>query len=149
MATTRLPADFSQFLRLLNAHRVEYLLIGGYAVGYYGYVRATADIDLWVSNDPENASRIVAAIKEFGFNVLKLTPTLFTKRDSIVRMGLPPLRIELLTTISGVKFHPCYLRRVVDELDGIEVPIRSLEDLKENKRQSGRDNALLDLDRLP
>jgi hypothetical protein len=90
MATPSLPPDFKEFLQLLNAKSVEYLLIGGYAVGYYGYVRATADIDVWLAMTPENADRAVEALREFGFNVPELSPELFLRPDSIVRMGLPP-----------------------------------------------------------
>lgn len=69
MATIRLPHDFKEFLQLLNSHRVEYLLIGGHAVGYYGYPRATADMDVWVAMHPQNAEKLVTALKEFGFGV--------------------------------------------------------------------------------
>ena len=73
----KLPPDFREFLRLLNDHKVEYLLIGGYAVGYHGYPRATADMDIWVAVDPANARRIVAALKEFGFDTPDLSADLF------------------------------------------------------------------------
>src|SRR3972149_7640711 len=97
-----LPQDFKDFLRLLDANRVEYLLIGGYAVAFHGFPRTTEDIDIWVSSTPENAQHIVSALRQFGFDVPELTPELFLKPDSIVRLGNPPLRIELSTTISGV-----------------------------------------------
>lgn len=108
MATIRLPQDFKEFLRLLNAHEVEYLLIGGYAVGYFGYPRATADMDIWVAMNPANAERIVAVLKEFGFDVPDLSAELFLKEWRIVRLGVPPVRIEISTTISGVDFDECF-----------------------------------------
>jgi hypothetical protein len=148
MDTTHLPQDFKEFLSFLNEHEVEYLLIGGYAVGYHGYPRATADIDVWVNINRENAQRIVSALEDFGFGGSKLTVDLFLQRDQIVRMGLPPMRIEILTTISGVEFPACYQNRVVDTLDGVETNLISLEDLKTNKRASGRLKDLSDLENL-
>jgi len=144
-----LPQDFKDFLRLLDANGVEYLLIGGYAVAYHGYPRATEDIDIWIASNPENAQHIISALKEFGFELPELNPDLFLKPDSIVRMGVPPLRIELSTTISGVAFGECYTARVTEVIDGIKVNIINLADLKKNKRASGRFRDLDDLERLP
>jgi hypothetical protein len=118
MATPPLPSDFKEFLRLLISHRVEFLLIGGHAVGYYGYVRATADMDIWVSSNVQNAPRIVSAIREFGFNPVELNEDLFLRPAKIVRMGVPPLRIELLTSISGVTFEECWQAREEIIVDG-------------------------------
>jgi len=73
MAMIHLPPDFKEFLKLLNAHQVEYLLIGGYAVGYHGYPRATADMDIWIAMHSANAERIVAVLKEFGFDLPELS----------------------------------------------------------------------------
>jgi hypothetical protein len=95
MATIRLPADFKEFLKLLGVHEVEYLLIGGYAVGYHGYPRATGDMDVFVASHQENADKLVAALKEFGFDLPELSAELFLKENQVVRMGVPPLRIEL------------------------------------------------------
>jgi len=148
MATIRLPPEFKEFLKLLNSHEVEYLLIGGYAVGYHGYPRATADMDLWVAIHQENAEKLVAVLKAFGFDVPELSVNLFLKENQIVRMGIPPMRIELLTTISGVSFEECYSERIADMIDGIEISIISLKHLKLNKRVSGRHKDLDDLEHL-
>ncbi|HIE28660.1 TPA: hypothetical protein EYP66_15380 [Candidatus Poribacteria bacterium] len=148
MATIQLPLDFKEFLKLLNSHQVEYLLIGGYAVGYHGYPRATADMDLWVAIHQENAEKLVAVLKEFGFDVPELSTDLFLKENQIVRMGVPPMRIELLTTISGVSFEECYSERIIDVIDGVEVSIINLKHLKLNKRASGRHKDLDDLEHL-
>lgn len=134
---------------MLNENEVEYLLIGGYAVGYYGYVRATADMDVWIASNAENDSRAVAALREFGFNVPELSESLFLKAETIARMGVPPFRIEVLTSISGVSFEECYKERVVDVIDGVELPIISLRHLKINKQASGRLKDLTDLEHLP
>ncbi len=133
----------------LNAHHVEYLLIGGYAVNYHGYPRATADMDIWVAAHPANADKVVAALKEFGLDLPELSPELFLHPWQIVRLGLPPVRIEVSTTISGVDFAECYAARVTDTLDGIPVCIISLGHLKLNKKASGRHQDLADLEHLP
>jgi hypothetical protein len=149
MATTHLPHDFKEFLKLLNANKVEYLLIGGYAVGYYGYPRATADMDIWIAMNPTNADKVVTVLKAFGFNPPDLSPNLFLKERQIIRMGVPPFRIELATTISGVDFSECYAQRVVDEIDGVQTNLISLPHLKANKKASGRHQDIADLEHLP
>jgi len=149
MATILLPPDFKDFLRLLNENRVEYLLIGGYAVGYYGFPRATADMDIWIAISPPNAASVTAALKAFGFDVPDLNPDLFLEKNKIVRMGFPPVRIEILTTIDGVTFEECYADRVIDRIDGISVALISLKHLKRNKKASGRYKDLNDLENLP
>lgn len=143
MATIRLPADFRDFLKLLNSHRVEYLLVGGYAVCYHGYYRTTGDMDLWVGVQRENAAKLVPVIREFGFDVPELTEALFVQKGRIIRMGVEPVRIEILTQISGCDFAECYAQKVETTLDGISVKIIGLADLIKNKLKSGR---LKDLD---
>lgn len=149
MAMTQLPPDFKEFLQLLSAHDVQYLLIGGYAVGYHGYPRATVDMDIWVAIHPQNAQKLVAVLNEFGFNLPELDVKLFLQKDKIIRMGVPPMRLEILTTISGVEFEPCYRNRIEDELDGVQINLISLDDLKRNKLSSGRHKDLNDLENLP
>jgi predicted nucleotidyltransferase len=142
-----LPPDFKEFLQLLNSNNVEYLLIGGYAVGYYGYPRATADMDIWINATLQNAERLVAAFGEFGFN--EVSTDMFLRESQVIRMGLPPLRIEVLTSISGVSFSECYSERAVVEIDEIKVNLISLDHLKANKKASGRFKDLDDLEHLP
>ena len=149
MATIHLPSDFKEFLKLLNAHQVEYLLIGGYAVGYHGYPRATVDMDIWIAMNPVNSQKIVTVLKEFGFGLPELSSELFQKEWQIIRLGVPPVRIELATTLSGVDFNECYAERVVDILDRIKVNLISLKHLKINKTASGRHQDLADLENLP
>ena len=136
-------------MRLLNEKQVEYLLIGGYAVGYHGYPRATNDLDIWIALHPDNARRVVIVLQEFGFDLPELDADLFLAPDSIVRMGIPPMRIEILTSVSGIEFDDSFTQRVVDTLDGVEVNLISLEMLKQNKRASGRYKDLDDLEHLP
>jgi predicted nucleotidyltransferase len=149
MATTKLPPDFKEFLRLLNSQRVEYLLVGGYAVGYYGYPRATADLDLWVSPKPENAHNLQEVLKQFGFQQPEITQDLLTHEDKIIRMGVPPVRIELLTSVTALRFDECYQRRQNVEIDSVQVHVLGLEDLKTNKKACGRNKDKDDLEHLP
>ncbi len=149
MATPALASDFKEFLKLLNSNHVEYLLIGGYAVGIYGYIRATNDLDIWVNISQQNAAKIEKALREFGFSPAALTLDLFLARNNVIRMGLPPIRIEILTTISGVEFEPCYGEREMIQIEEIPVPVISLTRLKQNKTASGRAKDLADLENLP
>ena len=144
-----LPLDFKEFLKLLDENDVAYLLIGGYAVGYYGYPRATNDMDVWIAMQPANAERMVTALRVFGFDVPELSPDLFLQKNSIVRLGVPPIRLEIMTGISGVEFEACYAEREMGIIDGVPVSIISLHQLKINKRASGRYKDLNDLENLP
>ena len=146
MATILLPSDFKEFLRLLNSSEVEYLLIGGYAVNYYGYPRATADMDIWVGIDPGNSHKVATALQRFGFP--KAEAQLFRERGKIIRMGVPPLRIEVLTSISGVDFSQAFANRTCADIDGVLVSLISVGDLKANKKASGRLKDLTDLEQL-
>ena len=145
---TRLPRDFKEFLKLLAQHGVDYLLIGGYAVAYYGYPRPTADMDIWIAMRPDNASRITKALRDFGFNTPDLSEQLFLESGNIIRMGHPPMRLEILTQISGLEFDPAFKRRTVDQIDGQTINLISLKDLKINKRAAGRPKDLDDLSKL-
>jgi hypothetical protein len=149
MAMIHLPPDLREFLQLLNAHQVEYLLIGGYAVGYHGYPRATGYMDIWVAVHPQNAERVVAVIREFGFDLPELSENLFLEEGKIIQMGVSPVKIDVTTAISGVSFDECYAARIVETLDGIPVNLISLEHLKANKKASGRLKDLNDLQNLP
>lgn len=148
MAKQIVPAEFKEFLRLLNSKQVDYLVIGGYAVGHYGYVRTTNDIDIWIEDSPDNAAKMVQVMRDFGFSSTAVNVEQFRGANKIARIGYPPLRIEILTSISGVQFAPCHANRVVHDVDGIEVTLISLEDLKKNKAASGRPKDLNDLQNL-
>jgi hypothetical protein len=144
-----LPDDFKEFLRYLSEAKVEYLLIGGYAVSYHGYPRTTADMDIWVAISPDNAQKLVDVFQRFGMQDPSITPSLFQERGKIIRMGVPPMRIEVLTDIDGVAFGDCYNARVTTEIDGQTVQLISREHLRINKRASGRHKDLDDLEHLP
>jgi hypothetical protein len=141
-----LARDFKEFLKSLNSNRVEYLLIGGYAVGIYGYIRATNDLDIWVNTNPENAANINRALRQFGFAAA--ASDLFLTPNSVVRMGVPPIRIEILTSITGVEFESCYAEKEMIRVEEIVVPVISLARLRQNKAATGRAKDLADLEGL-
>lgn len=148
MAMTQLPRDFKEFLKLLNDLKVEYLVVGGYAVSYHGYPRPTGDIDIWIAVNAINAERMVDVLRAFGFALPNLSPQLFLDTKNMVRMGMPPVRIEILNEISGVRFDECYARRETPHIDGISINVIALDDLKQNKKASGRFKDLNDLENL-
>jgi len=144
-----LPSDFKDFIRLLNANSVEYLLVGGYAVALHGYVRYTQDMDIWVLISPGNAAKVVQTLKDFGFPTADELLDVFQKEKRVVSMGIPPVKIEVVTSIDGVSFEECFENRLVIEVEGIPISYLSLEDLRENKKASGRFKDLNDLEHLP
>jgi hypothetical protein len=144
----RLPRDFKDFLKLLNKNNVKYLLIGGYAVSIFGYVRATKDMDIWVSDDPINKKRLKKAFQKFGFLPDSLPIELFSRPGQILRMGIPPMRIEVVTAISGVNFKKCYKARKREIIDGLTINVISLPYLLINKKASGRPQDIADYKRL-
>jgi len=144
-----LHPDFKDFLRLLNLHKVSYLLVGGYAVGHHGYPRATGDMDIWVAVNEENAERVARAVREFGMPTDQVTKELFLQKNKVIRMGLPPVRIEVITGVSGVEFANCHAERETVMAGDVPVSVISLRRLKENKRASGRTKDLEDLEHLP
>jgi predicted nucleotidyltransferase len=148
MGELELPQDFKEFLKLLRSHGVKYLLIGGYAVSYHGYVRPTGDMDIWILPEPENVARIIDALGDFGFGSTGLSPELFLAPRRIVRIGNAPLRLEIMNAISGVEFEECYRTRITESMHGIEVDLIDLGNLKRNKAASGRLKDLDDLSHL-
>lgn len=145
-----LSADFRDFLGCLNDHGVEYLLIGGHAVAFHGYVRPTQDMDVWIAASQTNAERMVAAVQSFFGGAMKgLAAEGFLDSEQVTRFGVRPNMIEILTKIDGGDFPGAYPRRVLAELDGVRVSVIGLEELKRNKRASGRNKDLADLDNLP
>jgi predicted nucleotidyltransferase len=144
----KLPNDFKELLRIFNAHEVRYLVVGGYAVVYYGYVRATDDLDIWVANGEADIAKVRLSLNEFGFPESDIRHIDFKKPDHIVRMGVPPFRIELLTGVSGLVFEKVYQKRETIRIDGVELSLIDLENLKINKKASGRHKDLDDLENI-
>jgi len=143
-----LPSQFKEFLRLLRAEAVEYLLVGGWAVIYHGYARTTKDLDIWIAVHQDNADRVRRVFRKYGF---KAAPPahVFLEDDRILRIGTEPNLIEIMTSASGVHFDECYRQRIEAKLDGETVNLISLPHLKINKRAAGRLKDLADLEELP
>lgn len=144
----KLQKDLREFIELLNSHKVEYLIVGGHAVAFYGYPRYTGDIDFFIRADDQNASRVVAVLKEFGFSDADKLATALTEPEKIVQLGWPPNRIDLLTSISGIAFDEAAAVAVSGEIDGVPVQFPSLDSLLQNKRASGRTKDLADVEQL-
>lgn len=143
-----LNPDFKDFFVSLNETRVRYLVVGGYAVALHGHPRYTKDIDIWVGSDEENARRLVQAIENIGFGSLGLEAEDFLVPDRIVQLGYPPSRIDLITTLPGVAFEECYPSGVEVSIDEVIITFIDLENLRANKRASGRYQDLADLEKL-
>jgi predicted nucleotidyltransferase len=143
-----LNPDFKEFIQSLNDNQVRYLVVGGYAVALHGYPRYTKDIDIWIDMTPENAIRMVQAIDQFGFGSLALKEQDFLEADTIIQLGYPPRRVDLLTTLLGVDFDECYSVKVMVDIDGVPVNFIDLENLKKNKRATGRTQDMADIEYL-
>lgn len=143
-----LNPDFKEFFQLLNANGVRYLIIGGYAVAYHGYPRYTKDIDVWIWLNSSNAERLVKALGDFGFASLGLKPTDFLESDTVIQLGHAPNRIDLIMGASGVDFEESYAVRKEEEIEGVKLFFIDLENLKKNKRASGRLQDLADIENL-
>ncbi len=131
-------SDFKDLLRSLNDAGAKYLVVGGYAVMEYSEPRYTKDLDVCVGTDPLNARRVLEALVEFGAPVADLTESDFTEPEVFVQIGVAPVRVDILTSITGVDFNAAWSRRQVRPVDGLPVPFISIEDLIAAKTASGR-----------
>ncbi|MFW5728604.1 MAG: nucleotidyltransferase [Spirochaetota bacterium] len=144
----RIPNDFLEFFALLNAHSVKFAVVGGYAVAYHGFPRFTGDIDVIVGSDEENARSIMTALEELGFSEMGLSVQDFIQPDHVVQLGVPPMRIDILTNIDGVTFDQVWDQRVDVQIENVLVHFINRELLVRNKRASGRTKDLADLESL-
>jgi predicted nucleotidyltransferase len=149
MVKRQLTPEFREFLACLNRAGVEYLLVGGFAVNHYGYHRFTEDIDFWIAVSDENFDRLLAAVRDFFGEDLNGLDKKFLQNNESLYLGRVPNKIEVFQNASGLIFGEIYPRRVETTLEGIAVKIIPLADLKINKRASGRNKDLADLDNLP
>lgn len=140
--------DFEEFLKLLNRKKVEYLIVGGYAVAFYGYVRLTKDLDILFHNSPQDIQRLKSALNGFGFPAHGLSDVAFSEKGKIIRMGVSPVMIELINAISGVSFETAWKNRVKGEYGRTKVFYLSKPDLLKNKSASGRPQDLADVAEL-
>jgi predicted nucleotidyltransferase len=150
MGPESLDPNFKELFESLNSAGVRYLVLGGYAVNYYGYHRATDDLDNWIAVEEDNARRMSQAMKSYGgFSASKVAASRFLQKGLVFIFGREPLRVDILTGVSGVDFEACYSRRREAIWDGVRVPLISLEDLLANKKASARTKDLADLEGLP
>jgi predicted nucleotidyltransferase len=143
-----LNSDFKDLLRSLNSNNVRYLLIGGYAVILHGHPRLTNDLDVVIDSDSANIDRCLDALRDFGFGGPDLTPKLFAEPKSIVRLGVEPVKVEILNYLEGVDFDTAYERREIRAAEDIQIDLISLNDLLANKKAVGRDKDILDVKEL-
>ncbi len=142
----RLPEDFEEFILLLNSEKAEYLILGGWAVNLYAQPRATADIDFLIGLDAKNIDRVIRAVEKFGFK--NVPREYFQEKGNVIRMGIPPNRIEILTGASGIDFGECYKRKKQIKIGKIKMNFISKIDLIKNKMAAGRSKDVADVDAL-
>ena len=140
--------DFRDFLALLNAHEVEFMIVEGYALAFHGTPRFTGDIDVFVKPDHENAKRIIKALADFGFSSLDLTIDDFKDPDKVIQLGLPPVRIDIITSISGVSWEEADASKIPGPYGDVSVFYIGKKQFITNKRASGRKKDLADLEAL-
>ena len=140
--------DFKELLELFNKHRVEYLIVGGYAIAFHGAPRYTGDIDILVKAEHRNAEKIISALDDFGFGSLGLQPADFEKPGMIVQLGVAPVRIDIVTSITGVSWESAYSNRVKGIYGDIAVDYLGREEMIANKRAIGRKKDLTDIEAI-
>jgi predicted nucleotidyltransferase len=143
-----LNRDFKEFIKSLNDSNVRYMIVGGYAVALHGHPRYTKDLDVWIEMSPENAANLIEALERFGFGSLGLVAEDFLVADQIVQLGYPPNRIDLLVSLKGIDFENSYATRIEVPIDEILVNFIDLENLKKNKKATGRLQDLADVESL-
>jgi len=144
----KVEKDYAEFIKLLNEFDVKYLIIGAYAVTFYSEPRNTGDIDIFIKNTEPNANKIIKVLTKFGFESLNITIDDLVKEDVVIQLGVPPVRIDLITTISGIKFDEAYKTKIDGKLGAIKTNFISLDMLIKNKKESGRKKDLADLEML-
>jgi len=137
--------DFVDFIELLNQHEVAYLVVGAHALAYHGRPRHTGDLDIWIKPSPENAGKMMAVLRDFGFGSLGLNEADFLKDNYVTQLGYPPLRIDILNTISGVEFDDAYANKVNAEVDELAVYFINIQEFIKNKEATGRPKDLGDI----
>jgi hypothetical protein len=148
VGTALLPNEWSEFLRSLRAHRVRFLVVGAHALAVHGVPRYTADLDVLVDPTPANARRLGAALTAFGFEALGREHASFAEPDRMARLGVEPLRIDVMTSITGVSFREAWGGRLIVVLNGLPTPFLGKVEFARNKRASGRPKDLADLSLL-
>ena len=140
--------DFRELLALLNVHNVEYVIVGGYALAFHGVPRYTGDLDILVKPVPGNAQQILAALEEFGFGSLGLTAEDFILPDQVVQLGVPPVRVDFITSLTGVPWMEVFAGRVAGRYGDVPVYFIGRDQFIANKRATGRKRDWADLEAL-
>lgn len=140
--------DFKELLELFNAHQVEYIIVGAFALAYHGVPRFTGDLDILVKPSSVNAQRILSALVKFGFGSLNLKAEDFEKTDSVIQLGLPPVRIDIMTSLTGVSWQEADRGKVAGLYGNIAVHFLGREQIVVNKRATGRKKDYADLEAL-
>lgn len=140
--------DFIDFINLLNFHQVDYMIVGAHALAYHGRPRHTGDLDIWIKPSSENATRMVSVLNDFGFGSLGLREEDFLKENYVTQLGYPPLRIDILNSISGVEFDEASNNKIVGEIDDLRVNFINVAEFIKNKEASGRKKDLGDIESL-
>lgn len=140
--------DYKEMLQCLSEENVKFLLVGAYALAVHGFPRATKDIDFFVWATPENAAGLIRALARFGAPMEGISESDFSSEGAIFQIGNSPRRIDIITTIDGIKFEGAYANRKLFSIEGLQIPVISLEDLIANKRASGRKQDLADVEKL-
>lgn len=143
-----LHQDFKELLELLSANQVEYLVVGGFALGFHGAPRSTGDIDIWIRVSEENAKRMENVLNQFGLSSLGYRTSDFLDKNSVIQLGVPPVRIDIMMDISGVEFNDAYKNRVITENEGMVINYICKKDFIKNKKASGRLKDLADIESL-
>ncbi|MFP4486442.1 MAG: hypothetical protein ACLFOC_05740 [Campylobacterales bacterium] len=138
-----LNQDYRDIIALFNYHDVKYLLVGAYAMTFFGYARSTFDIDIWIANDKHNATNCTKALQDFGVP-FDISEKDIEKPYSIIQIGVAPNRIDILTDIDGVEFEEAWNKRVTKTSDDFTINILTLEDIIKNKESSKRPKDKLD-----
>jgi len=145
-----LNQDFEEFISAFNRNDVKYILVGGYAVIFHGYVRTTGDIDLWVKKDEGNYNKIFKAFHDFGMPLFDLTKEnfLYNENMDVFTYGRPPVSIDVVTSIKGLNFDESYQNSIIKNIDGVNIRTVSLDDLRKAKKAAGRPRDINDLENL-
>jgi len=143
-----LSKDFIEFIESLNANSVRYLVVGGYAVSFHGYPRYTKDLNIWFESEIQNTEKVLKALNVFGFGSIDIESANLLEENNIIQLGSPPNRIDMITSLKGLVFEKCYPERIRVEIQGTLIDFIDIENLKTNKKATGRSQDLADLENL-
>ena len=142
------PLDYKDLLRILNRHRVQYLIVGAYAVIYYSEPRYTKDLDIWLKPEAENAKRAYEALREFGAPLKGIGPGDFANKDIVYQIGIAPVRVDVMMGIPGMEFDKVWRHRSITSFDGIKANIIGINELIKSKKTAGRQMDIADIESL-